>query len=143
MNKRNQDGFSIVELLLVCVIAGIIAAMAIPALQKAIRAAENGTTFATMRTIASTQVNCYSQRTRFCRLDELQGMLSNGLGTTAGDTVVRGRYVFEMSPTRPDDTELSTEYTITATRSVSDDVQYIYEINQSGYIEQVAPMPNP
>jgi len=141
MNKRNHEGFSIIELLIVVVIAGIIAALAVPALQKGIRAAENGTTFATMRTIASTQVSCYSQRARFCRLDELQGMLSNGLGTTAGDTVVRGRYIFEMTPIRPDDAELATEYTITATRSVSDDVQYKYELNQTGEIVQILPAP--
>jgi general secretion pathway protein G len=52
MNKlSNEKGFSLIELLLVVVIIGIVAALAVPALQKGIRSAENGTTFATMRTI--------------------------------------------------------------------------------------------
>lgn len=128
-----------IELLLVVVIIGIIAALAVPALQKGIRAAENGSTFSTMRTIASTQVACYSQRTRFCKLDELQGMVSNSLGTTAGNTVIRGRFIFEMSPPSPPDSDLSVGYTILATRSASDDVLYVYELNQTGVIEQVQP----
>jgi len=139
MKKQGQSGFSLIELLLVCTIAGIIAALAVPALQKGIRAAENGTTFATMRTISSSQVGCFSQNNRFCRLTELQTTLSNGLGTTAGDTVVRGRYTFEMSPLAPTDAELTQEYTITATRAVSDDVQYVYELTQTGVIRQLAP----
>lgn len=139
MKKQDQSGFSIIELLLVCTIAGIIAALAVPALQKGIRAAENGTTFATMRTISSSQVGCFSQKNRFCTLTELQTTLSNGLGTTAGETVVRGRYTFEMSPLSPTDAELTQEYTITATRAVSDDVQYVYALTQTGVIEQVQP----
>ena len=139
MKKHDQAGFSLVELLLVCAIAGIIAALAVPALQKGIRAAENGSTFATMRTISSTQVNCFSQQNRFCRLTELQQTLSNGLGTTAGDKVIRGRYVFEMNPAAPTDAELMNEFTITATRGVTDDVVYKYELTQTGEIVQLLP----
>src|SRR5688572_19924742 len=60
MGNRNENGFSLVELLLVVVIIGIIAAIGIPALQKGVKAAENGSTFGVMRTIASTQLNFYS-----------------------------------------------------------------------------------
>lgn len=128
-----------VELLLVVAIAGIIAALAVAALLKGIRWAENGSTFATMRTISSTQVGCFSQNNRFCRLTELQTTLSNGLGTTAGDKVIRGRYTFEMNPVAPTDAELSNEYAITATRGVSDDVVYKYELTHTGEIVQILP----
>lgn len=136
---RNQTGFSLIELLLVVTIVGIIAAMAIPAYQRGIRAAENGTTFATLRTISSTQVSYFSQNSRFGRLPELQAMANNRFGTTTGDRIVRGRYVFEMTPITPTDGELSSEYIITATRASSDDVVYRYELTQSGRITQILP----
>lgn len=139
MKEQKNAGFSLVELLCVCAIIGIISALAVPALQKGMRAAENGTTFATMRTISSTQVNFFSQNNRFGRLTELQSVLSNGIGTTAGDKVIRGKYIFEMNPAAPTDSELSREYTITATRSSSDDAIYKYELTHTGEIVQILP----
>jgi prepilin-type N-terminal cleavage/methylation domain-containing protein len=139
MSKRNETGFSLIELLLVVAIIGIVAALAIPAFQKGIKAAENGTTFATMRTISSTQVTFFSQNSRFGRLNELQAILSNGLGTTVEPRVIRGRYIFEMNPVSPTDEELSNEFTITATRSVSDDIVYKYELTHTGEIVQILP----
>lgn len=137
--RRNERGFSLIELLLVVVIVGIIAAMAIPALQKAKRAAENGSIFAVLRTISSTQVAYYSQNNRFGRLPELQNLLGNSLGTTTGDTVVRGTYVFEMPPPPPTDADLKDTYVITATRTLADDVVYKYEVTQAGKIVQILP----
>jgi prepilin-type N-terminal cleavage/methylation domain-containing protein len=139
MSKRAHAGFSLIELLIVVVIVGIIAALAVPALQKGIRSAENGSVFATMRSVSSTQVSFFSQNNRFARLPEIQQIMSNAIGTTAGERVVRGRYTFEMNPVTPTDAELAREYTITATRSVSDDVIYKYELNQSGEITQILP----
>jgi len=139
MKVQKNAGFSLIELLLVVAIVGIIAALAVPALQKGIRSAENGTTFATMRTISSTQVSFFSQNNRFGRLTELQQILSNGLGTTTGEKVIRGNYTFEMNPAAPDDTELSKEYTITATRSGGADTVYKYELTHTGEIVQILP----
>ena len=137
--KTAEDGFSLIELLLVVVIIGVIAALAVPALQKGVRSAENGTTFATLRTIGSTQVNFFSSKGRFGRLSEINQALGGGIGGQAGERVVRGRYVFEMNPAIPTDTELKSQYVITATRSVSDDVVYKYEVNQTGQIKQILP----
>lgn len=140
MSNKREQGFSIIEMLLVVVIVGIIAAMAVPAYQKGMWAAENGSTFGTMRTIASTQVTFYSQNRRFGRLDEINTALSNSAGTIVGDKLVRGKYVFEMTPPRPDDTELKTEFLITATRDVAGDAMYQYELDQTGRIVQVYPV---
>lgn len=139
MLKNSEKGFSLIELLLVVVIVGIIAALAVPALRRAARAAENGTTFAALRTINSTQVGFYSQNSRFGRLPELNQILGTSLGTTVGDRVVKGQYVYEMTPVTPTDEELRTEYTITATRTATDDVVYSYEVTQSGRIRQILP----
>jgi prepilin-type N-terminal cleavage/methylation domain-containing protein len=137
-NKR-EEGFSLIEVLLVVVIIGIVAAMAVPAYQKGMWAAENGSAFGTMRTIASSQVTFYTQNNRFARLDEINAALGNGVGTQVGDKLVRGKYVFEMTPARPEDQELTTGYLITATRDVTGDAMYQYELDQSGRIVQVYP----
>lgn len=139
MRSNNQKGFSLIELLIVVVIVGIISAMAVPALQKALRAAENGTTLATLRTVSSAQVSFFSQNNRFGRLPELQNNLGNGIGVTTGENVVRGKFIFEMAPSAPTDGELRDRYTITATRSVGDDTIYKYELTQTGEITQVLP----
>lgn len=140
INPSNQKGFSLIELLVVVVVIGIVAAMAIPSYQRGIRAAENGTTFGTMRAISSTQVMFFSQNSRFGRLTELQNLLGNSIGVTTGDKVFRGRYVFEMSPTVPTDSDLSTEYVITATRSVPNEEVFKYELTQEGKVRQILPL---
>ncbi|HBR56413.1 MAG TPA: hypothetical protein DEA22_02915 [Blastocatellia bacterium] len=139
LGKKSESGFSLIELLLVVVIVGLIASLAVPSLQKGIRAAENGTTFATMRTISSTQVGFFSQNNRFGRLSELNNQLGGGLGTTTGDRIVRGRFTYEMVPLTPTDNELRNEFTITATRSVTDDTVYKYELTHTGEIVQILP----
>lgn len=141
----NERGFSLVELLVVVVIIGIIAAVAVPNLQRASRAADNGTIFATMRTISSAQVGFFSQNNRFGRLGEVNSQLGNGVGTTVGTVIFRNRFTFEMVPAVPTDTELRREFTITATRTALNpgDVADKYELTQTGEIRQVFPVPNP
>jgi prepilin-type N-terminal cleavage/methylation domain-containing protein len=139
MSKRLESGFSLIELIIVVVIVGVIAALAVPALQKGMRAAENGTTFGTMRAVASTEISFFSQNNRFARLTELNPLMGNGIGTLAGERVIRGRYIFEMNPLSPTDAELSREFTITATRNTTDDVLYKYELTQAGEIIQILP----
>lgn len=140
MKNTREAGFSLIELLIVVVIIGIVAALAVPSLQLGIRAAENGNTFATMRVIASTQMSFYSQNNRFGRLSEINNILSQGLGTTSGNQIIRGKFVIEMTPATPTDAELRDAYTITATRDVSnEDVIFKYELTQNGEIRQILP----
>lgn len=141
--NKKESGFSLIEVLLVVVIVGIIAAMAVPAYQKGIWAAENGSAFAAMRSINSTQVSFYTQNGRFGRLDEVNTQLGNSIGTVVGDSLVRGKYVFTMSPARPTDQELRTAYTVIARRDVVGDALYQYEVNQTGRITQVLPVGAP
>ena len=143
MGKKKEAGFSLVELLLVVVIIGLIAAMAVPAYQKGMWAAENGSAFGTLRTINSTQLNFFTQNNRYGRLGEINRALSNSVGTVVGDKLVRGKYVFEMTPGNPTDAELAREYFVSATRDTPGDVVYKYELDQTGRIVQVLPVGAP
>jgi len=141
MKRKNcHGGFSLIELLIVMVVIAIIAALAVPFLQKAIRAAENGNTFATLRSVSSTQMSYYTQNTRFGRLTEINNIMSNSIGTPSGNELIRGHFTLAMVPAAPTDTELRNGYTITATRNVAGEgLVYVYEMTQAGEIRQVLP----
>jgi len=70
----------------------------------------------------------------------LNNVLGQGLGVTAGNQINRGKFVFEMTPVAPTNTDLASRYTITATRNISGEgVIYKYEITQTGDIRQILP----
>ena len=140
VKRNNQDGFSLIELLIVVVVIGIVATIAVPAFQRGVRAAENGSTFAVLRGISSSQVMFYSQNNRFAKIDELHRMMGGGMGVLTGDTVVRGPYVFELTTAED---KLPTFYTITATRSIVNETVYKYELTQTGRISRVLPAGGP
>ncbi len=137
---KREKGFSLIELLVVIAVIGIIAVLAVPSLQKAMVAAENGSTFSTMRTISSTQMGFYTTNSRFGRLSEVNNLLSATLGAASGNQLTRGKYTLAMTPPAPSDFELKDGYIITATRSVpSEGITYQFKLTQSGEITQTLP----
>ena len=140
MKKNTQSGFSLIELLLVVTIVGIIAALGVPSFQRGIRAADNGAAFATLRTMSSVQISYYSQNGRCANLSELNAAHNNAFGTLSGNSLIRGRFIFEMSPLNPTDAELKDGYTIVAsgTNGVVG-TPYIFRVDQTGEIVQVSP----
>ncbi len=60
---RKERGFSLIELLIVVVIIGVIAALAIPGLQRARRFAQAGSAVQSLRTITTAE-NLYERRYR-------------------------------------------------------------------------------
>lgn len=140
MKKSNERGFSLIELLVVVVVIGLLASIAVPYLQRAIRSSQAGNAYATMRSVATTQTGYYSQTNRFARVTEANNIMSGGIGTQIGSEVHRGRFIFAMVPANPTDAELRESFTMTATRSdPGEGVTYLYELTQSGTIRQVLP----
>jgi prepilin-type N-terminal cleavage/methylation domain-containing protein len=138
MNLKNENGFSLIELLIVVVIIGIVAALAVPALKKSVRATENQSAFSTMRSMGQAQANYYSQNNRYARLDELNTAQGAVLGTTVGSDIIRGPFRYTLT-SDSSDTTLKSSYTVLASRPSVGDVPYVISIDASGAITQITP----
>ena len=138
MKTKPQAGFSLIELLLVCVIIGIVAAIAIPNFQRATHAAENGSAYSLMRTIASTEATYYSVRNRYARLDELASTGTNLGATLIGPRLQKGKFFYETMPLTPTDDELKTDFKVAGVRTIGMNLRY--EVTQTGVIVDV-PVP--
>ncbi len=139
--KNNQKGFSLIELILVVAMIGIIAAIAVPSLTKAVAAAENGSTLATMKTIQLAQSTIFSQKSRYGNLGEINQFQNNSLGQVTGNQLSRGKFLYEMIPANPTPDELKLGYIIKASRiSVgSNEIPYIVEMNERGVTTPIFP----
>jgi len=138
MNLKKENGFSLIELLIVIVIIGVISALAVPALRKSIRATENQSAYSALRTMGQAQASYYSQGNRYARLDELNTSQNGTLGTVSGLDILRGPFRFELT-SDPSDATLQNTYTILAARPVPGDVPYVVSVDQTGVITQIVP----
>lgn len=130
----DERGFSVTEILVVCVVLLVVSTLAVPSLQKALLAGESGHVYATMRTIQTMQATHYTQNGRFARLSELNTESGDTLLTNSGGQLIRAKFAFATVPPSPSDAQLRNGYQIRATRTV-DGVLYSYVLTQSHLVQ--------
>ncbi len=137
MKHSKQNGFSLIELLIVLVIVGTIASIAIPYLVKAVGKAENTKGYAGLKVAAKAQITFYSRNNRFARLNELSADAGEAIGTYDGTTSIKqGLFTLTMTPAT--DEELKNNFEIIATKAVTQsNLPCVISVDASNIVKEV------
>jgi prepilin-type N-terminal cleavage/methylation domain-containing protein len=131
-----QKGFTLIELILVVVVAGLIAAVAVPSLMKARDAADSSVAVGQLRSMHTNQSMYRIQNSRYANLAELNAFARNAHGRTVGTTLRHRDFIFLMFPT-PTATTLRNDYQIIGYRIRSGRVISQHNMAEDGVIRTI------
>lgn len=127
-----QKGFSLIELLLVVVIIGLLATIAVPSLLKSRDAAEKAAAIGVLHTMHINQTGFFTHKARYALLNELNSYSNNTLGTSVGSTLIRGNYTYFLFPSNVN--SLKTRYIIIAVKYRSQRAVSAFYMDQDGQV---------
>lgn len=131
-NNNRQKGFSLVELLLVVVIVGLLATIAVPSLIRSRDSAEEVSAISTLRMINLRQTGYFFRVGRYGSLREINQSGDTPLGTVSGNSMSKGGYLyyqFPMGSSTP-----TTRFTVIALKFGDGRIISALHIDQTGEI---------
>lgn len=138
MSERSERGITLVELLLVVVIAGLIASVAIPSLIKGRQSANAAVAVGQLRLMHINQSLFRAQRSRYGTLPELNSFANNTHGQTVGSSLRHKDFTFIMFPA-PTTATLRRGFNIIGYRIEGGQVASHYTMSNEGSITTIIP----